>query len=193
MNQQHLNYEFYFLFQVKYNDANEHLHEPSSFSTPDNLFTIPIDEDKRLFRYDPPDTTGKPPLDDWQQHLQHGWNQIQACYQSDFKPEQAFMGVALLILDESVAAHQIECVITDGTVSFKPSTKKTSSEKILLKVLHKKIRIKITDGVKKYINGLEEAPVTLEEFVPEYQPATNQHNWQIQLSTNHPIAANGTW
>ena len=175
MNQQLLNYEFYFLFQVEYDDPQKPWREPLSLTVKDNLHSIRIDEDKRLFRYAPKDKTGKPALNEWKQHLQQGWAQVQACYQDTFQP-QAFMGLALLILDESVAKHQIQCNTTEGTVTFKPSTTKTSSEKILLKV---------TDGLGELIDTLE--PVTLEEFTPEYKPATYQHNWQIQLSANQQI------
>jgi hypothetical protein len=179
MNTQHpnLNYEFYFLFQVKYDDANESWREPSSLSNEliqEDLHSIRIDKDKRLFRYAPPpaETGELPPLNEWAQHLQQGWGQILACYQDAFKP-QAFMGVALLILDESVAAHQIQCNTTDGTVTFKQVTEKTPNEKILLKVTHGEL-----------MNSLK-TPVTLEEFEPNIHPTTDS-NWQIQLSSSQP-------
>jgi hypothetical protein len=180
MKKQHpnLNYEFYFLFQVKCNDANEPWREPASFSNEfiqDNLHSIRIDKDKRLFRYAPPpaETGELPPLNEWEAHLQQGWAQIQACYQDAFQ-SQAFMGVALLILDESVAAHQIQCNTTDGTVTFKSVTEKTPNEKILLKV---------TDGFGELMDLLE-TPVTLEEFEPDDHPATDWSSLQIQLSSS---------
>jgi hypothetical protein len=182
MNQQHpnLNYEFYFLFQVKCNYANEPWREPSSLSNElfqDNLHSIRIDKDKRLFRYAPPPTKTSelPPLNEWEVHLQQGWAQIQACYQDAFQP-QAFMGVALLILDDSVATHQIQCNTTDGTVTFKPATEKTPNEKILLKV---------EEGFGELMDLLK-TPVTLEEFEPDYHPATDWNRWQIQLSSSQP-------
>ena len=184
MNPQHpnLNYEFYFLFQVKYHDANKSWREPLSFSNQffqDDLHSIRIDKDKRLFRYAPPPakTGNLPPLNKWEQHLQQSWTQIRACYQDVFNP-QAFMGVALLILDESVAAHQIQCNTTAGTVTFKPVTEKTPSEKILLKV---------KEGFGELISL--KTPVTLEEFEAEYHPATDWNSWQIQLSASQPSLA----
>jgi len=181
MNTQHpnLNYEFYFLFQVK-DDAWQ---EPSFLSSPliqKNLHSIRIDKDKRLFRYAPPPNakTGElPPLNDWEQHLQQGWAHILTCYQDAFNPK-AFTGVALLILDESIsAAHQIQCQTITGTATFKPATEKTPNEKILLKV---------TDGFGELINSLKN-PVTLEEFEADYQPGVERISWQIQLSATQPI------
>jgi hypothetical protein len=180
MNTQHpnLNYEFYFLFQVKY-DAWQ---EPSFLANPliqDNLHSIRVDKDKRLFRYAPPPNakTGElPPLNDWGPHLQQGWAKIQACYQEAFNP-QAFMGVALLILDESISAvHQIQCDTITGTATFKPATKKTPNEKILLKV---------KEGFGELISF--KTPVTLEEFEADYQTGVVRINWQIQFSETQPI------
>jgi len=181
MNTQHpnLNYEFYFLFQVKY----ESWQEPLFLSNPfiqDNLDSIRIEKDKRLFRYAPPPnakTDQLPPLTEWEQHLQQGWTKIRACYQEAFQP-QAFMGVALLILDESIsAAHQIECHTITGAATFKSATEKTPNEKILLKVIH---------GFGEQMDSLK-TPVTLEEFEPDYQTGVDHIRWQIQLSETQPI------
>jgi len=173
-----LNYEFYFLFQVKCDDANESWREPASFShqfIQEHLHSIRIDKDKRLFRYAPPSakTGDLPPLNEWERYLQEGWGQILACYQDDFKPE-AFMGVALLILDESVATHEIQCNTTEGSVIYKAVTDKTPNEKILFK---------IQDDFGELMDVLK-TPVTLEAFEPDYHPASDWSNWQIQLSAS---------
>ncbi len=180
MNTQHpnLNYEFYFLFQVSYKDANQSWREPASFShqfVQGDLHSIRVDKDKRLFRYAPPSakTGDLPPLNEWERYLQEGWGQIRACYQDVFK-QDAFMGVALLILDESVAIHEIQCQTTEGSVIYKPVTDKTPNEKILFK---------IQDDFGELMDVLK-TPVTLEAFEPEYQPASDWNNWQIQLSAS---------
>ncbi|MCK5719610.1 MAG: hypothetical protein KAH84_06630 [Thiomargarita sp.] len=165
-----LNYEFYFLFQTKY----ESWQEPSFFSNQliqNNLHSIRIDQDKRLFRYaSPANENGQlPPLEEWEQHLQQGWKQIQICYQNRFKP-QAFMGVTLLIMDDSVTVHQIQCNTSTGATIFKPTTEKVPDEKILLKV---------TDKL-----GTIRTPVTLEEFEPNNYSINEKSNWQIQLSSS---------
>jgi len=204
MNEQHpnLNYEFYFLFQVEFDSANEHWQEPPSLPTDfakENLNSIKVDKDKRLFRYAPPpsETGTLPPLDEWEKHLQQGWAQILACYTDAFQqitdthtfekpsyfkkktgffqPLEAFMGVAVLIMDETIEAHQISLSTTDGKVTFKPSTQKTPSEKILLNVTEP---VGIIDTMK--------VPATLEEFEPEHRPATTLDSWQIQLDTTQP-------
>jgi hypothetical protein len=108
-----------------------------------------------------------PPLNEWKPDLQQGWAPIQACYQDAFHP-QAFMGVALLILDESIsAAHQIQCHTITGTATFKPAAEKTSNEKILLKA---------TDGLGELMDSLK-TPVTLEELEPDYEPTTHWEHW----------------
>lgn len=147
-----LNYEFYFLCQVKY----ALWQEPAALSnglTQTHLHSLPIDKDKRLFRYAPPPTeTGElPPLSDWKMHLQQGWQSLQAAYQGCFEPN-ALMRVALLILDESITmAHQIQCQTTTGTALFQPVALKIPNEKILLKVTGTPLN----------------HPVTLEAFEPE--------------------------
>jgi hypothetical protein len=201
MNEQHpnLNYEFYFLFQVEFDSANEHWQEPPSLPTDfakENLNSIRVDKDKRLFRYAPPpsETGILPSLDEWEKHLQQGWAQILACYTDAFQqitdtqtsekpsyfkkkigffqPLNAFMGVALLIMDETTKAHQISLSTPDGKVTFKPPTQKTPSEKRLLSVTE---AFDIIDTMK--------APATLEEFEPE---SRFLDNWQIQLDTTQP-------
>ncbi|MDM8568326.1 hypothetical protein QUF50_02185 [Thiotrichales bacterium HSG1] len=164
----HLNYEFYFLFQVTYNDTNEICQEPLFFPNKiqKNLHSLRIDKDKILFRYAP---SNKAKLNEWQQHLQQGWKQIIDCYQNDFKPE-AFIGVALLILDETVNKYKISCKTNIGTVTFQPAINyKTPNEKFLLKIASNELK--------------EIPPATLEEFEPQYQPITNCYNWQIKIST----------
>ncbi|MDM8566830.1 hypothetical protein QUF74_14400 [Candidatus Halobeggiatoa sp. HSG11] len=170
----HLNYEFYFLFQVTCNNANETWQEPLSFPNrivQDNLHSLRIDKDKRLFRYAPPSNKAK--LSEWQQHLQQGWKQITACYQDAFLPE-AFMGVALLIMNETVKEYKVSCNTNIGKVTFQPATdNKTPNEKFLLKIASNELR--------------EIPPATLEEFEPEYQPTTNCYNWQIKISSSQPL------
>jgi hypothetical protein len=162
-----LNYEFYFLFRVK----DDPWQEPSFLShsfIQNDLQSIRVDKDKRLFRYaPPPNQAGElPPLSAWAQYLPPGWEQIRACYQADFNPN-ALMGVALLILDESIsAAHRIQCQTDEGRVIFQPVADKTPSEKILLTVTAPMLQ----------------TPVTLEEFEPHYDPPTDWEHWQIELS-----------
>ncbi|RKZ91881.1 MAG: hypothetical protein DRR19_05980 [Candidatus Parabeggiatoa sp. nov. 1] len=196
-----LNYEFYFLFQIEFDYAIKHGQEPLSLAnhfTQENLHSLKIDKDKRLFRYTPPltDTGNPPPLDEWEKHLQQGWAQILACYTDAFQqitdaqisikprldkklgffqPLQAFMGVAMLIMDETLDAHQISFDTTEGKVTFKPSTQKTPAEKILLKVTDK--FGELTDSLK--------TPATVEEFQPVHHPAAMEH-WQIQLDPTQP-------
>jgi hypothetical protein len=158
---------------VEYEDINESWREPLTFPNSviqKDLHSLRIDKDKRLFRYAPPLTeSGElPPLEEWQQHLQHAWQQIQASYQDTFQP-QAFIGMALLILDESVATHQVQCHYPAGTVTFKPTTDKIPNEKILLTVTSEELH--------------DTLPATLEEFEPEFQPTTDWDNWQLQFSS----------
>ena len=172
----HLNYEFYFLCQVKY----ALWQEPAALSnglTQTHLHTLSIDKDKRLFRYAPPPTeTGElPPLSDWKKHLQQGWQHLQAAYQGCFEPH-ALMGVALLILDESItAAHQIQCQTTTGTAIFQPVTLKIPNEKILLTVTGTPLNNPVT--LEAFEAELDEGPWQIQLPAIQLQPMQNGENY----------------
>jgi len=204
MSKQHpnLNYEFYFLFRIEFDYANEHWLEPPSLLTDFATKTLEsrqIDQDKRLFRYIPPfsKTGAVSPLEDWEQHLQQGWAQILASYTNAFqritdahtsenprfdkkmgffKPLQTFMGVALLIMDDSLDDHQIKLNTNFGEMIFKPSTSKTPSEKLLLK---------ITEASGELMEEMNK-PAIFEEFERQHDPSTALDSWQIQLDVTQP-------
>lgn len=204
MSKQHpnLKYEFYFIFRIEFDYANERWLEPPSLLTDfatETLQSLQIDKDKRLFRYTPPfSKTGTvSPLEEWEPHLQQGWAQILACYTNAFqqitdahtsenpsfdkkmgffKPLQTFMGVAMLIMDDSLDDHQIKLSTNFGEMLFKPSTSKTPSEKLLLK---------ITDTSGELIKEMNK-PAIFKEFERQHDPATAWDSWQIQLDVRQP-------
>jgi hypothetical protein len=170
--QSNLNYEFYWLFQTQSEPAALPDFEEVKVEA-GNLYNIKMtDKDKRLFRWN---AEASPPLDEWANCLQRGWQQLGDYYgrygsKPDFY-ESAFMGVALLIMDETVDTHQIKIGTTTGaTVIFQSAPHKTAAEKILLQI-------------EENQDHVLPKPVTFEEWVELDQ---TQVAWQIQLSSLHP-------
>lgn len=105
-----LDYQFYFLFRTFYYwEGAELVREP--FIGFDTLQEngIQIDTDKRLFRRN---AQAQTPLTEWQTELQAAWREIYAKYHRVFEGrdsrnycENALLGVALLIMDESLERH----------------------------------------------------------------------------------------
>ena len=83
------------------------------------------------------------------------------------------MGVALLILDESVADHRVQTQIQRDSavekVTFQPTSEKTPNEKFLLQIIE-------TSGELMAVLGKS---VTLEEFEPV--TSDKRQHWQIRL------------
>lgn len=187
----YLNYEFYFLFHTELDYDGKHCTEPLSLSShvieyQKNLYSFTqIDKDKRLFRY----SSTSSDLTEWDKELQQAWIHILACYTTHFKQDnsyqkdkqinafcqQAFMGVALVIMDETVEPHQIKLNTTEGEIIFKPSQYKTPTEKYLLQV---------EEVVPNGLHNKEcmSKPAHLEEFEID-KPTNDLEDWQIQLSS----------
>ncbi len=169
--QSNLNYEFYWLFQTQSEPAALPDFEEVKVES-GNLYNIKMtDKDKRLFRWN---AEASHPLDEWAHCLHRGWQQINAYYahygNSAFC-ESAFMGVALLIMDETVDTHQIKIGTTTGNpVIFQSSPHQTTVEKTLL-------------HVEENQDHVLPKPVTFEELV---ELDRSQTAWQIQLSSSHP-------
>jgi len=137
-----------------------------------NLYNLKMtDKDKRLFRWN---AEASLPLDEWAHCLHRGWQHLGAYYarygsKPDFG-ESAFMGVALLIMDETVDTHQVKIgTATGDLVIFQSAPHKTTAEKILLQI-------------EENQEHVLPKPVTFEEFELDQSQTT----WQIQLSSLHP-------
>jgi len=168
--QSNLNYEFYWLFQTQSEPAALPDFEEVKVES-GNLYNLKMtDKDKRLFRWN---AEASLPLDEWAHCLQRGWQEICAYYTRYGKPgfcEPALMGVALLIMDETVDSHRVKIGTTTGEVIFQSSPHQTAAEKILLQV-------------EENQDHVLPKPVTFEEWVELDQ---SQTAWQIQLSSYHP-------
>lgn len=178
-----LNYEFYFLFQTEAEYNGKHYIEPVSLSNDlieckEHFYSFKqIDKDKRFFRY----SSMCSDLAQWDKELQKVWKDIIACYSYYFEQdnyfltddeikifcEQAFMGVSLVIMDETLEHHQIKLNTDQGEVIFKPSVDKTPTEKFLLQVHNKKCMPK---------------PAHFEEFEIDRQKKSLKY-WHIKLSS----------
>lgn len=181
-----LNYEFYFLFQIESEYNGKHYTEPVSLSNDlieckEHFYSFKqIDKDKRFFRYSSKCSN----LEQWDEELQNVWKDIIACYTFYFQQdnsditddeikifcEQAFMGVSLVIMDETLEHHQIKLNTVQGEVIFKPSVDKTPSEKFLLQVHNEKCMPKSAH---------------FEEFEIDGQKKSLKY-WHIQLSSTQP-------
>jgi hypothetical protein len=119
-----LDYLFYFLFRTSRWQDGEYRHEPLLAFGKLHDLGIPIDTDKRLFRRSAPEQT---PLADWHHHLIQAWQDILQHYSQAFNPENPhlameqavqycqanLLGVALVIMDEKLAHHEVTLPLYD--------------------------------------------------------------------------------
>jgi len=201
-----LSYEFYYLLRTEIEKAGQLVREPRPLSavTAPRLSQegLPIDQDKRLFRYQSfieqaendltDESPQSVPLDEWPQHLQKGWDNIQRHYIEYFAKQgieatqaQAFcsdalLGVALLINDAQLESHRITMPLRSpgdravSQVAFIPDT-------WLLYVDH-------TPPEDSPFERMPE-PAILARFEAQFQHIQQDKHWQLLLDLPIPQLA----
>jgi hypothetical protein len=181
-----LNYLFYFLFRTQWWQKNgEQTHEPlDKFDKLENR-GIQVDHDKRLFRRSIQEQT---PLSHWQDHLVKAWQNILEKYSQAFSPNHPqqgvedalryckdnLLGVAVLILDESLQRHH-------NTIALDLYDNQSRIGKLCFSIDEKTLfNIRDTSAVMSQDATFHRFRPTLEERVRK--PA----NWSLRLDKQSP-------
>lgn len=178
-----LDYQFYFLFRTHLWKEEQYIQEPFHQFGELQEMGIQIDTDKRLFR---PETPANMPLADWQTHFNIAWNHILEQYSQAFHPEQPpqaiseqarlfcqdnLLGVALLIMDETLEKHEVTLDLYDsqnqplGEACFRHNNN---------------VLLSIRDKV-----GFMPQPATFHAFTPTVQQRMKIDNWALRVDVDN--------
>jgi hypothetical protein len=180
-----LDYLFYFLFRTYRWQEGEYLREPPLAFGKLHDLGIPIDTDKRLFRRSAPAQT---PLANWGEHFIPAWQDILQYYSRAFNPKRPhlamaeavqyaqanLLGVALVIMDETVVQHEVTLPLYDSEFHPLGNAYFNCDPQIRL--------FSISDQEKTM-----SAPAIFHPFKASVNHAfLKKENWSLRLDKSHP-------
>ncbi len=172
-----LDFQFYFLLRTSWWQDEQYIQEPLQEFDTLHEKGIKIDTDKRLFRRVP--KKAQIPLENWQAELIKSWNNICEIYRKADNLEENevsqycqnnLLGVALVIMDESLERHKVTLDLYNsqksGIASYNYNTESIFS---------------IQDKI-----GNMKAPATLHAFTPSIDGRVKTDNWSLNLDKELP-------